>query len=100
VKTLHTFFHPVLEALRLATQLLSYLMILLSAFFGQLAELTFDHLQQREDHWAVVDLVGKAGHIRTVPVPDWVKQVIDDWLTAAGVGSGRLFRCVSRAGTM
>src|SRR5262249_11677965 len=28
----------------------------------ELAELTFDHLQQREDHWALVDLVGKAGH--------------------------------------
>src|SRR5262249_47108599 len=24
--------------------------------------LTMDHLQQREDHWAIVDLVGKAGH--------------------------------------
>jgi hypothetical protein len=23
--------------------------------------LTLDHLQQREDHWAIVDLVGKAG---------------------------------------
>ena len=31
----------------------------------ELAELTFDHLQQREDHWAVVDLIGKAGHMRT-----------------------------------
>jgi site-specific recombinase XerD len=34
----------------------------------ELAELTFDHLQKREDHWAIVDLVGKAGHVRTVPV--------------------------------
>jgi hypothetical protein len=33
--------------------------------------LTLDHLQQREEHWAIVDLVGKGGHIRTVP--DWVK---------------------------
>ncbi len=32
--------------------------------------LTVDHLQQREEHWAIVDLVGKGGHIRTVPVPD------------------------------
>jgi len=31
----------------------------------ELAQLTFDHLQQREDHWAVVDLIGKAGHMRT-----------------------------------
>ena len=35
--------------------------------------LTLDHLQQREEHWAIVDLVGKGGHIRTVPVPDWVE---------------------------
>ena len=27
----------------------------------ELAELTFDHLQQREGHWAIVDLSGKAG---------------------------------------
>jgi hypothetical protein len=32
--------------------------------------LTLDHLQQREEHWAIVDLAGKGGHIRTVPVPD------------------------------
>lgn len=37
---------------------------------GELIQLTWDHLQRREDHWAIVDLVGKAGHIRTVPVPD------------------------------
>src|ERR1017187_7690453 len=35
--------------------------------------LPMDHLQQREEHWAIVDLVGKGGHIRTVPVPDWVR---------------------------
>jgi site-specific recombinase XerD len=33
----------------------------------------FRHLQQREEHWAIVDLIGKAGHTRTVPVPAWVK---------------------------
>ena len=44
----------------------------------ELAELTLDLLQRREDHWAIVDLVGKGGHIRTVPVPDWVKQTIDE----------------------
>ena len=31
--------------------------------------LRLDHLQQREEHWAIVDLVGKGGHVRTVPVP-------------------------------
>ena len=32
--------------------------------------LTLDHLQRREEHWAIVDLMGKGGHVRTVPVPD------------------------------
>jgi site-specific recombinase XerD len=26
------------------------------------------HVQQREEHWAIVDLKGKAGHTRTVPM--------------------------------
>src|SRR5881296_4137707 len=39
--------------------------------------LTLDHLQQREEHWAIVDLMGKGGHVRTVPVPDWVKSELD-----------------------
>jgi site-specific recombinase XerD len=30
----------------------------------ELADLEFTHLQQREEHWAIVDLVGKGGHIR------------------------------------
>jgi site-specific recombinase XerD len=65
----------------------------------ELAELTLDLIQRCEDHWAIVDLVGKGGHIRTIPVPNWVKQTLDDWLVAAGIVSGRLFRCVCRAGT-
>ena len=50
------------------------------------------------DHWAIVDLVGKGRHIRTVPVPDWVKSAIDSWLVSADVSEGRVFRCVCRAG--
>ena len=64
----------------------------------ELADLDFTHLQQREEHWAMVDLVGKGGHIRTVPVPDWVKATIDVWIAAARISAGRLFRCVCRAG--
>jgi hypothetical protein len=45
--------------------------------------------QQREDHWAIVDLVGKAGHVRTVPVPDWVKCELEDWLGTAGIARGK-----------
>ena len=65
---------------------------------SELTDLTLDHLQRREEHWAVVDLVGKGGHIRTVPVPDWVKRAIDDWLRASRVTEGRVFRRVCRTG--
>ena len=58
--------------------------------------LTMDHLQQREEHWAIVDLMGKGGHVRTVPVPDWVRT--DDWLAAATIDRGKLFRRVNRVG--
>ena len=64
----------------------------------EVVELTFDHLQQREEHWAIVDLIGKSGHIRTIPLPGWVRQVLDDWFAAAGISSGRLFRRVHRTG--
>ena len=62
----------------------------------ELAELALESLQRREERWAIVDLVGKGRHIRTVPVPEWVKQTLDTWLTAAGIESGPLFRCVCR----
>ena len=56
------------------------------------------HLQQREGHWAIVDLRGKGGHVRTIPVPDWVHGLLDDWTRAAGISAGSLFRRVSSAG--
>jgi len=59
---------------------------------------TIRALQQREEHWAIVDLVGKAGHIRTVPVPVWVRTELDDWLAAAAIDRGRLFLRVNKAG--
>jgi site-specific recombinase XerD len=64
----------------------------------ELIDLNVDHVQRREEHWAIVDLVGKGGHIRTVPMPDWVKQTVDEWLTVARIRNGRIFRCVCRKG--
>lgn len=64
----------------------------------EVAELSVDHLQQREGHWAIVDLSGKAGHVRTVPVPDWVHSQLRAWIMAAGIETGKVFRRVSSAG--
>src|SRR5438105_14237612 len=40
---------------------------------GTSAAWLHDLLEIRQGHWAVVDLIGKGGHIRTVPIPEWVK---------------------------
>jgi site-specific recombinase XerD len=50
--------------------------------------LDFGHIQQREEHWAIVDLKGKAGHTRTVPMPGWVKALLDEWIQAANLTAG------------
>ncbi len=60
--------------------------------------LRVDDLQRREDHWAIVDLVGKGRHVRTVPIPDWVRRELDNWLTSAGIERGKIFRRVSEMG--
>jgi integrase len=61
-------------------------------------ELNLGHIQQREEHWAIVDLKGKAGHTRTIPMPGWVKDVVDHWIQAANITSGKLFRRVHKMG--
>ena len=53
-------------------------------------------LEQRENHWAIVDMSGKGGHIRTVPIPDWVREQLEQWIMAAGINDGKIFRKVDR----
>ena len=65
---------------------------------SELAHLTVERLQKREDHWAIVDLMAKVGHMRTIPIPDWVKVLLDVWIKDAGLTSGRVFRRVNKAG--
>ena len=65
---------------------------------SELVGLELDEIQMRQGHWAVVDLIGKGGHIRTVPIPEWVKAALDQWTAAAGVREGRIFRAVARMG--
>ena len=55
-------------------------------------------IQLREAHWVIADLVGKGGHIRTVPIPLWVKQAVDAWTESAQIASGRVFRSINKAG--
>src|ERR1039457_373446 len=65
---------------------------------SEVAALTAGHVQQREGRWCIVDLRGKHGRVRTVPMPTWVKVATDAWTATAGVAEGHVFRPVNRAG--
>ena len=43
------------------------------------ARLTWDHIQQRDGRWAIVDLVGKRNKKRSVPMPSWAKLALDEY---------------------
>jgi hypothetical protein len=62
-----------------------------------LTSLRVENIQQREEHWVISDLVGKGGHIRTIPVPDWVKAGIDAWTEASGITTGVLLRSINKS---
>jgi site-specific recombinase XerD len=60
------------------------------------AALTLEHIQQRDGRWVIVDLTGKGGRVRSVPMPSFAKAAIDVWTAAAGFASGRVFRPVNK----
>ena len=64
---------------------------------SEAASLAVESLQQREGRWVIVDLKGKGSRLRTVPIPGWLKETIDQWTEAAGIHQGRLFRSINKA---
>jgi site-specific recombinase XerD len=60
------------------------------------ASLTVEHIQERDGRWVIVDLVGKRNKTRSVPLPAFAKALVDRWLKAAGITSGRIFRPVNK----
>jgi integrase len=59
---------------------------------GEVADVAVEQIRLVEGRWAIVDLIGKHGRIRTVPIPKWVKVAIDEWTAAAQITTGKLFR--------
>ena len=64
----------------------------------ELASLTVEDIQMRENRWVIADLRGKGGRIRTVAVPVWVKHGINAWQAAAGIEDGFLLRSIRKGG--
>lgn len=64
----------------------------------ELASLSIEDLQMRENRWVIADLRGKGGRIRTVAVPVWVKNGIEAWTAAARIEKGPLLRSLTKGG--
>jgi integrase/recombinase XerD len=67
---------------------------------SEVTALRVEDLQQREGRWLIVDLVGKGGRVRSVPIAPWVKAAIDRWLSAARINADCVFRAVDKGGSV
>jgi site-specific recombinase XerC len=65
---------------------------------SELASLDCEHVQQRDGRWVIVDLAGKMGRIRSVPIPLWAHAAIVRWKEEADISEGAIFRSVTRHG--
>jgi integrase len=67
---------------------------------AELASLDFEHIQERDGRWVIVDLAGKQGRIRSVPIPLWAHAAVSRWKDVAGISEGAVFRSVTRHGRL
>ena len=67
---------------------------------SEIASLTLNHIQQVESRWALLGLVGKRNKIRDVPITAWAKAALEDWIGAAGITEGRIFRAINKGGKL
>ena len=64
---------------------------------AELAALSVSHLQCRDDRPVIADLVGKHNRVRSVPIPTLVVVRLNDWLGAAQITAGAVFRSIDKA---
>ena len=65
---------------------------------AEAVNVTFDHIQQRDGRWVLVDLIGKRNKLRSVPMPAWTKAAIDEYAANAGLKDGIVFRPINKGG--
>lgn len=63
---------------------------------SEAAKLCMEDIQQRENRWVILDIVGKGRKRRSVPIPQWCKDAIDAWVKEAGIQNGAIFRAFKR----
>ncbi|MDT8306401.1 MAG: tyrosine-type recombinase/integrase [Anaerolineae bacterium] len=67
---------------------------------SEVAGLRWEQIQQREGRWAIIDLSGKRGRVRSVGLPPWVKVALDRWARAAETREGRVFLALNKDGSL
>jgi integrase len=87
---------PALKAVR--DQAILAVMIGTGLRRAEAAGLTWEQIQQRDGRWAIINLIGKRGRVRSVGIPPWVKVALDRWREASGVSDGRIFRALNKDG--
>jgi len=66
----------------------------------EVAQLRLQDVQQRDGRWCIVDIRGKHGRVRSVPMPSWAKVAIDAWTATAEISEGALFRGVNKGDSL
>ena len=67
---------------------------------AEVASLAWEQIQQRDGRWAIINLVGKRGRVRSVGIPPWVKVALDSWANASGAANGRIFLALNKDGQL
>lgn len=89
---------PVQKAIR--DQAILALMVGTGLRRSEAAAVTWEMIQQRDGRWAIIDLVGKRGRVRSVGVPPWVKVTLDRWAAICPQANGRIFRALNKDGSL
>ncbi len=73
---------------------------------AEVGELRWDRYQEREGRMMLVDIRGKGGRLRSIPVADWVQRDLDAWRAVNpsprmfGIGSGQIWLLVRKYAAM
>lgn len=64
----------------------------------EVALVRMEHVNRIEGRPALVNLYGKGGRVRTVPIPEFLLEHIQEWVDAAGITEGHICRNITRHG--
>lgn len=67
---------------------------------SEISKLRIEDFALRDARWVLADVTGKGKRVRTVPVPAWVKALVDQWTEQACVVNSRLFRAINKGGVL